>query len=253
MRLSSFLWFTSIILIIGIGIAHRTLSSVDDPLPINFSEQIAFDNSPLIEETWQRPPGPPRVALQVGHWKNNELPDEFARLRETGGGTRGGGKAEWEVNLVIAELTAELLRAEGVIVEILPATIPPSYWADIFVSVHADGSETAGTSGYKVAAPWRDVTGKAPLLASLLEQEYGKQTQLPLDPNITRNMRGYYAFNWRRYDHALHPMTTAAIVETGFLTSPHDQQTLIHQPEVSAQGIANGIMAFINNQQIGAV
>lgn len=26
---------------------------------------------------WQRPDGPPRVGLQVGHWKTQELPDEL--------------------------------------------------------------------------------------------------------------------------------------------------------------------------------
>jgi N-acetylmuramoyl-L-alanine amidase len=193
---------------------------------------------------WQRPPGPPKVALQVGHWKNNELPDEFQRLREEGGGARGGGKAEWEVALEIAERTAELLRADGITAEILPATIPPQYWADVLVSIHADGNTNTSVSGYKVAAPRRDRTEKAQELASLLEEEYGKLVALPLDPNITRNMRGYYAFNWRRYVHAMHPMTVGTIIETGFLTSPRDRAIIVNQPELPAQGIANGIRAF---------
>ena len=37
---------------------------------------------------WQRPDGPPRVGLQVGHWKTQELPDELQRIRERGGGPR---------------------------------------------------------------------------------------------------------------------------------------------------------------------
>lgn len=53
------------------------------------------------------------------------MPDEFENLKRTGGGTSGGGKTEWEVNLAIAEVAAEMLRAKGVTVEILPATIPP--------------------------------------------------------------------------------------------------------------------------------
>src|SRR5690606_26368767 len=63
-------------------------------------------------DSWVRPAGPVRVALQAGHWKSAEAPDEQAGLR--GNGTRGGGKAEWEVNLAIANLTAEMLRESGI-------------------------------------------------------------------------------------------------------------------------------------------
>jgi hypothetical protein len=246
----------TIVLAMGFGIFHVTYSSTDEEIALSthgtFVENTASIADTLINPyaNWQRPAGPPKVALQVGHWKNKELPDEFERLRETGGGTSGGGKAEWEVNLAIAELTAEVLRKHGVTVEILPATVPPEYWADVLVSIHADGNENSGVSGYKVAAPRRDITGTAEELASFLEEEYGKIVGFALDPNVTRNMRGYYAFNWRRYEHAMHPMTTAAIIETGFLTSPQDRKILINQPERSAQGIAQGILAYLRAQKL---
>ena len=69
---------------------------------------------------------------------------------------------------------------------------------------------------------------------------------MPLDPNITRNMTRYYAFNTRKYDHAIHEMTPGVIVETGFLTNHSDAQFLINKPEVSAKGIAQGIINFVN-------
>ena len=103
---------------------------------------------------WQRPDGPPRVGLQAGHWKAQELPDELQRLRERGGGTSGGGKAEWEVNLAIVEETAFLLRAQGIVVDILPATIPKAYWADVFIAIHADGNTNPNVSGFKVASAY---------------------------------------------------------------------------------------------------
>src|SRR3989338_2508894 len=46
---------------------------------------------------WNRPAGPPKVGLQAGHWKNDELPEEFGRLRGSTG-SAGGGRSEWEVN-----------------------------------------------------------------------------------------------------------------------------------------------------------
>ena len=208
-----------------------------------------FQRFPELAD-WKRPEGPPHIALQAGHWKNSELPDEFKRLREQGGGASGGGKKEWEVNLAIAQETKKMLEEEGFEVEILPATIPPSYWADVFVAIHADGSSDSATSGFKVASSWRDFTGKADELVSLLEEEYVNSTDMNLDPNVTRNMKGYYAFSWWRYEHALHPMTTAVIIETGFLTNSHDRQMLINTPQKPAQAIADSIVVFLAKERL---
>src|SRR5690606_8431702 len=119
-------------------------------------------------ERWVRPAGPVRVALKGGLWKAAEAPDEPAGLRANG--TRGGGKAEWEVNLEIATLTADILREQGYEVEILPTTIPPGYFADLFVSIHADGNTNSSVSGYRAAAPRRDQTGRAAEFVQLLEK-----------------------------------------------------------------------------------
>jgi hypothetical protein len=198
---------------------------------------------------WTRPEGPAKVALQVGHWNSSELPEELARIRGNTGSS-GGGKWEWEVNKSIAEETAKILREEGIVVELLQATIPPKYWADVFVAIHADGSTDRSISGYKFAAPWRDFTGNANELVSILERKYEERTNLEKDPNITRNMRGYYAFSWWRYEHAVHPMTTAVIAETGFLTNRSDQKLLINTPEVPAKAIADGIIEYLKNEEL---
>lgn len=194
---------------------------------------------------WQRPSGPWRVALQVGHWNAAQAPEEQKGLRQSTGGSFGN-TTEWEVALAIAQETEALLESNGVEVEILPTTIPPNYWADAFVSIHADGNESSSASGYKVAASRHDYTGKAEQLAALLNEEYGAITLLTQDINITRTMRGYYAFNWRRYEHSLHPMTPAVIIETGFLTNSVDRRIIVAAPTQAAKGIANGILKFLN-------
>ena len=197
-------------------------------------------------KNWKRPEGPIKVALQAGHYRNNELPDELEKLRGNTTGSTGNGKDEWEVNLKIAELVAQQLKESEIDVEILPATVPKDYWADVFIAIHADGSLDRSKSGFKVAAPWRDFTGNANKLASNLETTYQEATGLSVDPNVTRNMRGYYAFSWRRYDHAIHPMTTAVIFETGFLTNSSDQKLLINSPEIPAKAIAEGVLNYLN-------
>ncbi|MDP3964489.1 MAG: N-acetylmuramoyl-L-alanine amidase [bacterium] len=192
---------------------------------------------------WSRPPGPIRVGLQVGHWQAIDAPDELENLR-TRTGTSGGGKNEWEVNLDIAEKTRALLQERGMTVDILPVTIPENYWADVFIAIHADGNVNTGVNGFKVASPWRDVTGEAEEFSQILEEHYAVSTDLDLDPNISRAMRGYYAFNWRRYDHSIHPMTVAAIIETGFLTSAHDRRVIVDDSERSARGIAEAVLEY---------
>lgn len=194
-------------------------------------------------ETWKRPDGPIRVALQAGHWKAAEAPDEQARLR--GNGTRWRGRMEWQVNLDIARRTARLLEEAGYEVEILPTTIPPRYWADLFVSIHADGHSDPSISGYRAAAPRRDRTGRARVFAEQLVRKYGEATGLPLYPTVTRRMTSYYAFNARRYHHALHPMTVGVILETGFLTSARDRRILLQAPDRAARGIADAVIDFL--------
>lgn len=56
-------------------------------------------------------------------------------------------------------------------------------------------------------------------------------------PTVTRRMQNYYAFNLRRYEHSLHPMTIGVIIETGFLTSAGDRQIILSDPERAARGI----------------
>lgn len=187
-------------------------------------------------------PAPFRVALQAGHWLSAEAPAELARIRSNG--TRGGGKQEWEVTLDIARRTAALLEARGYEVEILPATVPPGYRADLFIAIHADGFHTPSATGFSVAGPRRDATGRASVFAGILAEQYRESTGLRLrQPN--RRMQGYYAFNARRYTHAIHPSTVAVILEAGFLTNPSDQRLLIDSPERSAAGIAEAVTRFL--------
>ena len=238
-----------LIIISGLSLLVSSYSSNQDSIsgapPYGESEESApeLDFFSWVSN-WKRPDGPPKVALQVGHYLNDNLPDELEKLRDSDGAT-GGGKSEWEVNLAIAEEAKKLLEEEGIVVGILPATVPASYWADVFIAIHADGSEDRTKRGFKIAPPWRDFTANAQKLVDDLYDSYSEATGFEEDENITVNMRGYYAFSWWRYEHAIHPMTTAVIVETGFLTNPSDRRLLISSPEIPAQGIAGGVIKYL--------
>ena len=210
------------------------------PTPEPTPEPVAAAPQPQPNET--------RVGIQVGHWKANELPDELKRLR-TSTGTAAGGVTELQVNLDITARIAELLRSRGIVVDVLPATVPPSYQADAFVTIHADGSPNTKARGYKLATPWR-TSQASQHLQDAITDEYGKSTNMPRDGAITMNMRGYYAFSWRRHTHAISKTTPAVIVEMGFLTNATDRSILTSREDIIAAGIANGIIRYLNERDV---
>ncbi|MGN6810540.1 MAG: N-acetylmuramoyl-L-alanine amidase [Thermomicrobiales bacterium] len=187
-----------------------------------------------------------RVGLQVGHWKAADLPDELAALRSQGGASAAGVN-EVDVNLAVARQVAALLTARGVTVDLIPATVPASYRADAFVAIHADANNDAGMRGFKLARfrdsaiPQRDDT-----LIAAITGAYGVATGLPQDPNLTRAMTGYYAFNFEDFQHAINQQTPACIIEMGFITNPTDRALLLQQQQAVAQGIAAGIVRFLS-------
>lgn len=184
----------------------------------------------------------PRIALQAGHWRADEAPRELRGLRDNG--TSWNGTPEWQVNLAIAERAASMLRDLGYEVEVLPAVVPPRYQADLFIAIHADGSNDPAARGFRVASARRDRTGRARAAAELLGRTYGEVTQLRHLTTSTRRMRNYYAFNYRRYRHSLHPSTPGVILETGFLTSSRDREIIVDRPEIAARGIVQAVTAF---------
>ena len=205
-------------------------------------------------ETAGRPAGPVRgvdapwrVGLQVGHLDSALLPDELRRLR-TSTGAYAGGIGEVEINRAVAAAVAEILEAEGVAVELLPATIPPGFDADAFVAIHADGNTNTAVRGYKASPPWY-ASPASRLLVAALRNHYGPATELPEDLNgVTYNMRGYYAFNSWRYRHAIAVTTPAAIFELGYLSNARDRAFLHERPEAAARGLADGLLAYLEQR-----
>jgi hypothetical protein len=189
---------------------------------------------------------PWRVGIQSGHWMIDQLPDEQRRLRNDTG-AQWGPLREADVNLAIARMVARELSAAGVAVDLLPATVPAGYTADAFVAIHADGGGSFA-SGWKLAAP-RRASAASRMLGDDIARAYGPVSGLPEDRyGVTYNMRGYYAFSWTRYAHAVSADTPAAIIETGYLTSAADRQVIVGDPEKAALGIAAGIIAFLGQR-----
>jgi hypothetical protein len=187
--------------------------------------------------------GPARVGVQIGHLDSGSHPDELARLRASTGGV-GGGLLEVEVNQAVALALASRLQALGLVVDLLPATVPPGYRADLVVAVHADSSPAPHRRGYKSAVflPARNRWDES--LKRALDEAYLAGSGLPDDDgNVTGDMLEYYAFN-RHYRHSLARSTPAVIVELGYLSHPLDRE-LLGRPDRVAEMLERGLLAFL--------
>jgi hypothetical protein len=191
------------------------------------------------------PTGARRIGIQVGHWETDQVPAELGTRITFQTGTSWAGVDEVDVNMDIAQRMKAQLVARGYAVDIIPTTVPVGYLADVFVALHADGDETEQKSGFKIAhgsrrGPYEDK------LVSLLRDEYGKLTGLDWDPEISRGMTAYYAFNWGRFQHAAAAHTPAAIVEMGFLSNGHDRDLMVNNADDVATAIVNGVQRFLD-------
>ena len=188
-----------------------------------------------------------RVGLQIGHLRIEELPEDQARLRGQTGGS-GGGVREVDVNIAVVQRATLLLQAQGVVVDVLPATVPRGYRADAFVAVHCDANPTGDptTRGYKLAR-YREslIPEQDDALIAAISAVYGPATGLPLDPNVTRAMTGYYAYNPKRYQTIIDRSTPSTIVELGYLTNPLDRALLVTRQDLIAAALAEGILRFL--------
>ena len=156
---------------------------------------------------------PYKVGLQIGHYKNSELPEVLDDLTGNTGAV-GGGRTELELNIMIANRVAKLLQAEGIEVDILPATVPSGYNADAFIALHADGNGSTRSRGFKISTRWSSqVAVQDAKLVDILTERYAAITGLPEDGSVTRNMRGYYAYSPRRANWRTSNYTPGAIIE----------------------------------------
>lgn len=176
------------------------------------------------------------IGIVSGHWKNDS------------GAVCPDGLTEEEVNLQIASLVQQKLIAEGYNVDLLEEfdSRLSQYKAMALISIHADTCEFINeeATGFKVAAAIHSLyPEKATRLTLCVADRYQQTTGLKYMPNSSsEDMTNYHAFD------EIHTETTAVIIETGFLNL--DRQILTGNPDVIAQGIVNGLLCFIRNENV---
>ena len=77
---------------------------------------------------------------------------------------------------------------------------------DALVAIHADGGGRS-ERGFKVSSRG-ELRRPRDLLRDSIQRVYGDLSGIPADRyGVTYNMRGYYAFSWYRFEHAVAPST----------------------------------------------
>jgi len=203
------------------------------------STPVAATLTPTVTPTATRvPPSPTptkppkKVGLVAGHWGYDS------------GAVCPDGLTEVEINLAIAQSVKALLEDQGYAVDLLEEfdAALEGYMADTLVSIHADSCNIPEASGFKVASVLHSaLPEEEDRLVKCLREEYQEATGLPFHAHsITYDMTEYHAF------YEIAPQTPAAIIETGFMAA--DRQVLLDQQDKVAQGIANGIVCFLETE-----
>jgi len=198
----------------------------------------AQEGSDALTAATPTPDSALHIGLVVGHWGH----DAGAVCPESLGGHR-----EVDINYNVAELTRQRLQAEGIKVDLLKEfdDTLDGYEANAIISIHADTCEflPENATGFKIA---ETVENKRPeqaaRLTACLKNRYANATGLRYDHRITADMTSYHAFR------EVHPNTPAVIIETGFMNQ--DRELLTKHPEQVARGITDGIMCYLNREEI---
>jgi N-acetylmuramoyl-L-alanine amidase len=238
--------FYQLQIVILVGFILATLFTAWTPaslLPRNLSERFAQVLSFQATETAAFPTPTPRprpvVGIVVGHW------DDYTK---DPGAVCADGLTELEVNQAVATGVKQLLVEEGFDVDLLREFDEKlqGYRALALISIHADSCDYVNDSatGFKVAATLSNqYPERASRLTACIKDRYASATGLSYhSTTITNDMSSYHAFD------EIDENTNAVIIEVGFLNL--DRQILTKGQEQIAQGITDGVLCYIRNEDV---
>lgn len=174
-------------------------------------------------------------------------------------GTRGvfTKKPEYQLNLEVALKLRDLLQAKGyrvvmtrdkndvTISNIERAEIANKAGADLFVRIHADGSESGEAMGFSILYPAEDspytkgIFNESKKAARFMETEIKRATRAKSRGIVQRDdMTG---FNWSK--------VPVVLIEMGFMTN-RDEDAILSTEDYQnkmAEGMLKGIETYIGN------
>ncbi len=233
----------ALLVLIGVAILFVTVRAVLFPhantfLPsqLTSSYNVTTVTPPGLTTRPTRPPitglPPRRVGIVAGHWQYDS------------GAVCPDGLTEVGINLDVAGRVAALLIEAGYDVEVLAEFSPKleGYQADALISIHTDSCSIPEASGFKAARVLQSaLPEEEDRLVECLRREYERATGLYYHKDsITYDMQEYHAF------YEIASQTPAAIIEMGFMDA--DRELLTEHPDLAAEGIARGIIYFLEGE-----
>ena len=207
------------------------------------------------------------VCLDAGHGgagistKEDNDPDGTSQKTAQSTGTESaGGLLEKDVNLAVTLATGKLLEEAGIKVvytrttdeavsNVRRAQIANESSADIFVRIHCDGDDNTSRRGcycYCISSgnKWQSTNYQSShkLCESVLSA-FSAKTGMPVDKSFEGGIfedDGLTASNWAN-------MPTA-LIEMGNMRNSADEEIQKNSVDLMAQGIAEGILQYLNNQ-----
>ena len=249
----------------SMGVTHSNEEQGEQPQDskdtVKTEEQVAV-NAEVMNEAVTPPTTNTEsfvIVIDPGHQAKANLeqepigPDARETKYKVTGGTTGvvTGKPEYVLTLEASNLLKDHLEKKGFQVILTRtshdvdisnqerAEIANRHGADLFVRLHADGSESAETSGFSVLVPAKD----NPYTAAIYEDSYrAAQTvltyiskEIPIHQNGLFFRNDMSGFNWSK--------VPVILPEIGFMTNPEedkklsDEVYLTHVMELLASGI----------------
>ncbi len=177
-----------------------------------------------------------RIGLVVGHLGNDS------------GAVCDDGLQEVDINLNIATYVQKRMVDLGYEVVMLNEFDDRlnDFKGAVLLSIHADSCAYINdyATGFKVAAALAESKfSNSTRLVNCLSERYQERTGMVFHyESVTVDMTYYHAFN------EINPLTTAAIIETGFMNL--DRQALTEKAELLAEGIVAGLNCYLNNEPL---
>ncbi|MBN1668285.1 MAG: N-acetylmuramoyl-L-alanine amidase [Anaerolineales bacterium] len=241
----------AILSVMAVGVLAATLFTTATPAGLLSGSLSEMFNTALLSASltetpeWPTPTPRPRpvIGLVAGHSGG------AGQTRDPGAvcPPELGGVHEVDINETVAALTKQLLATENYDVDILEEFDPAlqGYRALVLVSIHSDSCAYIdnNATGFKIAASLANTRPeRTARLLACLNNRYAAATGLGLHNSVTDDMTLYHAFD------EIDPETPAVIIEVGFMNL--DNELLTQQPERVAQGIANGILCYLRNEDV---
>ncbi|MFT5195999.1 MAG: N-acetylmuramoyl-L-alanine amidase [Cellvibrionaceae bacterium] len=212
-----------------------SIQTGDETENTNLSEEGQSDSTNTanfgnISQQFTQSPGPLRLALVIGHKGSDSGAVCEDELQEV------------QVNEAIALKVQTLLEASGIPITLFSEFDERinNFSSTALVSLHSDSCKPldASFSGYKTTV---NTSPQSELLKICIEDNYANVTGLVRhEATITDDMIYYHAFR------NVSASSPALLLEMGFLFN--DRDLLTTRSDTAAQGIANGILCFIQSQ-----